>query len=54
MPTVLRVQAGSLMTLKSPMLAALQDTGIMDAIPSLPLPVATVTMRRGYSREQSI
>ena len=54
MPTAQRVQVGSLTTLNSPMSAALQGTGIMDVTPSQPPLVDTATMRRGYSRAQSI
>ena len=54
MPIALRVQAGSSTISNSPMLAALQGTGIMDVTLSQPPPVVTVTMRRGYSRAQSI
>ena len=54
MPIALRVQAGSSMILNSPMSADLQGTGIMDVTPSQPPLVDTATMRRGYSRAQSI
>ncbi|GIS43157.1 MAG: hypothetical protein Ct9H90mP16_02270 [Candidatus Poseidoniales archaeon] len=54
MPKLASPGLGLLRPFNSPMSAALQGTGIMDVTPSQPPLVDTATMRRGYSRAQSI